>query len=104
MLGNILGFFDVKRAEPQDEKPKTFEDFSESEQILLVDVLLTKYIRELLRLHNGNAEVVRVEGFQISIKLTGACAICNGKEGTRFAIEKLLQKRIDRAVEVVVVE
>ncbi|MCY4524715.1 MAG: NifU family protein [Halobacteriovoraceae bacterium] len=67
--------------------------FSLVEKIHAVEKLLNSYIRPLLRLDQGDVELIDIRGEQITLLFKGRCRHCKGVlEGTMPLIEKILRK------------
>jgi Fe-S cluster biogenesis protein NfuA len=74
----------------------------ENELLSKINVLLDQKVRPALAGDGGGLEVIGVEGFKVSIRYQGACGSCpSAITGTLMAIEGLLRRDINPAIEVV---
>ena len=67
-----------------------------------INEILDLRVRPALAGDGGGLEVLGVEGFKVKIKYQGACGTCpTAISGTLMAIEGLLKRDINPAIEVV---
>lgn len=99
-LINFLKTFDkVSIPTEKDVKPV---DEDESELLKQINEILDNRVRPALAGDGGGLEVLGVEGFKVLIKYQGACGSCPSSiNGTLRAIEGLLRRDINPAIEVV---
>lgn len=104
------------RAQMEEEKLKTAADASESgeltfdkmtlvQRIKAIDSLLDEEIRPMLAMDGGNMEIIdikeNVPHYDLYIRYLGACSGCaSGSTGTLYAIESILQQKIDENLRV----
>lgn len=85
-------------------KEKETEISKESQDKLLVQIneLLDQKVRPALAGDGGGLEVIGVDGFTVKIRYQGACGTCpSAISGTLMAIEGLLRRDINEALEVI---
>ena len=83
---------------------KVQEPSDQSDNLLLkqVNELLDQKVRPALAGDGGGLQVLEVDGFTIKIRYQGACGSCpTSISGTLMAIEGLLRRDINPAIEVV---
>ncbi len=97
---NFLKSFDKNLIPPEkDVKPL---DENADEIMKKVNQLLDKLVRPALAGDGGGLEVLGIEGNTIKIRYQGACGSCPSSiSGTLMAIEGLLKRDINPALEVV---
>ena len=104
------------RAEMSEEKMKTAADASASgtlsfekmtlvQRIKAIDALLDSDIRPMLVMDGGNMEIIDIKEnlphFDLYIRYLGSCSGCSsGSTGTLYAIESVLQQKIDENLRV----
>lgn len=105
------------RAEMDDEKLKTqadksasgelgFNEMSMVQKVKAVDKVIDDNIRPMLMMDGGNMEVIDIRSSSdghtdIYIRYVGACAGCaSSSTGTLFAIESVLQQKLDSSIRV----
>ena len=104
------------RAEMSEEKMKTAADASASgtlsfdkmtlvQRIKAIDALLDSDIRPMLVMDGGNMEIIDIKEnlphFDLYIRYLGSCSGCSsGSTGTLYAIESVLQQKIDENIRV----
>ncbi len=95
----------LKSFDPQlipEEKDTGAISDNENELIKKINELLDQKVRPALAGDGGGLEVVGVEGYTVRIKYQGACGTCpSAISGTLMAIEGLLKRDINPAIEVV---
>lgn len=85
---------------PKEEVQTSNED--NSDMLKQVNELLDQKVRPALAGDGGGLEVIGIEGFTVKIKYQGACGSCpSAISGTLMAIEGLLRRDINPAIEVV---
>jgi Fe-S cluster biogenesis protein NfuA len=96
----FLKSFDKNLIPEETTKPPTAEE--ENELLQKINELLDQKVRPALAGDGGGLEVLGVEGFRVSIRYQGACGSCpSAISGTLMAIEGLLRRDINPAIEVV---
>ncbi|MGA1932694.1 iron-sulfur cluster assembly scaffold protein [Arcobacter sp. YIC-464] len=104
------------RASMEEEKLKTAADASASgslsfdkmtlvQRIKAIDSLLDEEIRPMLAMDGGNMEIIDIKEnlphYDLYIRYLGACSGCaSGSTGTLYAIESVLQQKIDENLRV----
>jgi len=84
------------------EENKIDKNIDDSELIKLVNNLLDQKVRPALAGDGGGLEVIGVDGYTVKIRYQGACGSCPSSiSGTLMAIEGLLKRDINPAIEVV---
>lgn len=99
-LINFLKTFD-KISIPAE---KNLEPLDENESNLLkqINEILDNRVRPALENDGGGLEVLGLDGFKVMIKYQGACGSCPSSiNGTLRAIEGLLRRDVNPAIEVV---
>ena len=103
-------------AEREQEKLKTAADASESGQLTFdkmtlvqrikaIDSVLDSDIRPMLVMDGGNMEIIDIKEniphYDLYIRYLGSCSGCSsGSTGTLYAIESVLQQKIDENIRV----
>jgi len=96
---NFLKTFD-KNSIPE-EKGVTPLDDNAGELMIKINDILDQKVRPALAGDGGGLQVLGVEGFKVKIRYQGACGTCpTAISGTLMAIEGLLKKDINPALEV----
>ena len=86
---------------PEEKKAEISEE-SEDNLLLQINELLDQKVRPALAGDGGGLEVVGIDGFTVKIKYQGACGSCpSAISGTLMAIEGLLRRDINQALEVI---
>lgn len=104
------------RAEMDEEKMKSAADASASgtlsfdkmtlvQRIKAIDALLDSDIRPMLVMDGGNMEIIDIKDnlphYDLYIRYLGSCSGCSsGSTGTLYAIESVLQQKIDENIRV----
>ena len=104
------------RAEMAEEKMKTaadasaagtlsFEKMTLVQRIKAIDAILDSDIRPMLVMDGGNMEIIDIKEnlphFDLYIRYLGSCSGCSsGSTGTLYAIESVLQQKIDENLRV----
>lgn len=97
---NFIKNFDVNLI-PEETDQVAFSE-SETETLKQINKLLDKRVRPALAGDGGGLEVLELNGKTLSIRYQGACGTCpSAIQGTLVAIENLLKREIDPAMEVV---
>jgi len=74
----------------------------ENEMMKKVNDILNEKVRPALAGDGGGLEVLGIDGFTVKIRYQGACGTCpSAISGTLMAIEGLLKRDINPAIEVV---
>ncbi len=85
-----------------EEKEVEVSEESQDELLMLINELLDQKVRPALAGDGGGLEVVGVEGYTVKIRYQGACGTCpSAISGTLMAIEGLLRRDINEALEVI---
>jgi NFU1 iron-sulfur cluster scaffold homolog, mitochondrial len=96
---DFLKTFDQSLIPEENEIDKNIDD---SELIKQVNNLLDQKVRPALAGDGGGLEVIGVDGYTVKIRYQGACGSCPSSiSGTLMAIEGLLKRDINPAIEVV---
>ena len=104
------------RAEMAEEKMKSaadasaagtlsFEKMTLVQRIKAIDAILDSDIRPMLVMDGGNMEIIDIKEnlphFDLYIRYLGSCSGCSsGSSGTLYAIESVLQQKIDENIRV----
>lgn len=97
-LINFLKTFD-KNSIPAEKDVKLLD---ENELLKRINEILDNRVRPALAGDGGGLEVLGLEGYKVMIKYQGACGSCPSSiNGTLRAIEGLLRRDINPAIEVV---
>jgi NFU1 iron-sulfur cluster scaffold homolog, mitochondrial len=95
----FLKSFDVNHIPAESE---VIKDENESELLKKVNEILNQRVRPYLASDGGGLEVLGVEGHKVMIRYQGACGSCPSSiSGTLAAIEGLLRRDLNPAIEVV---
>jgi Fe-S cluster biogenesis protein NfuA len=96
----FLKSFDIDLI-PEEKEVEVSEE-SQDKLLLQINELLDQKVRPALAGDGGGLEVVGVDGFTVKIRYQGACGSCpSAISGTLMAIEGLLRRDINEALEVV---
>jgi len=86
---------------PEEVERKT-SDETQDELLIKINDLLDHKVRPALAGDGGGLEVLGLEGFKVKIRYQGACGTCpTAINGTLLAIEGLLRRDINQAIEVI---
>jgi Fe-S cluster biogenesis protein NfuA len=86
---------------PEEKKVEVSEE-SQDNLLMQINELLDQKVRPALAGDGGGLEVVGIDGFTVKIKYQGACGTCpSAISGTLMAIEGLLRRDINQALEVI---
>lgn len=97
---NFLKEFD-KNLIPH-EKEISISNAESDELLKKINELLDQKVRPALAGDGGGLEVIALEGYKVMIKYQGACGSCPSSiSGTLIAIEGLLKRDINPAIQVV---
>ena len=104
------------RAQMEEEKMKNAADASEAgeltfdkmtlvQRIKTIDSVLDEDIRPMLVMDGGNMEIIDIKDniphYDLYIRYLGSCSGCSsGSTGTLYAIESVLQQKIDENIRV----
>ena len=95
----FLKTFDVNLIPAENE---VIKNENESELLKKVNEILNQRVRPYLASDGGGPEVLGVEGHKVMIRYQGACGSCPSSiSGTLAAIEGLLRRDLNPAIEVV---
>ena len=83
----------------------TFDKMTLVQRIKAIDALLDSDIRPMLVMDGGNMEIIDIKEnlphFDLYIRYLGSCSGCSsGSTGTLYAIESVLQQKIDENIRV----
>lgn len=99
-LIEFLKTFDKANIPEEDESAAPIE--SESELLKQINDLLDSKVRPALAGDGGGLEVLGLDGYTVKIRYQGACGSCpSAISGTLMAIEGLLRRDINQAIQVV---
>ncbi len=85
-----------------EEKELEVSEESQDKLLMQINELLDQKVRPALAGDGGGLEVVGVEGYTVKIRYQGACGTCpSAISGTLMAIEGLLRRDINEALEVI---
>ena len=85
-----------------EEKEVVVSEESQDKLLLQINELLDQKVRPALAGDGGGLEVVEIDGYTVKIRYQGACGTCpSAISGTLMAIEGLLRRDINEALEVV---
>lgn len=97
---NFLKTFD-KNSIPE-EKGVNPPDVNTDELMVKINEILDQRVRPALAGDGGGLQVLGIDGFKVKIRYQGACGTCpTAISGTLMAIEGLLKRDINPAIEVV---
>ncbi len=97
---NFLKSFDVNLI-PEEKKPKPLVE-NASELLKQINEILDTRVRPALAGDGGGLEVLGLEGNTVRIRYQGACGTCpTSINGTLQAIEALLQRDLNPAIQVI---
>ena len=78
-----------------DEKPQ----MTNLQRIKLISTTIEKKIAPMLRQDGGDIELVDIDGFEVYVKLRGACAGCPGARATlQNIVQETLRREVDEAI------
>ena len=84
------------------EKERVTSDETQDELLKQINELLDHKVRPALAGDGGGLEVLELEGYRVKIRYQGACGTCpTSINGTLMAIEGLLRRDINQAIEVI---
>ncbi len=96
----FLKSFDINLIPKEVERKSP--DETQDELLKQINELLDNKVRPALAGDGGGLEVLALEGYKVKIRYQGACGTCpTSIEGTLTAIEGLLKRDINEALEVV---
>ncbi len=99
-LVNMLARFD-KTTIPAEKEPEGTDEAS-SELLKKINEILNQKVRPALAYDGGGLEILGLEGHTLSVRYQGACGSCpSAINGTLNAIESLLKKDINPAIQVI---
>jgi Fe-S cluster biogenesis protein NfuA len=86
---------------PEEKKVEVNEE-TQDKLLVQINELLDQKVRPALAGDGGGLEVVGIDGYTVKIRYQGACGTCpSAISGTLMAIEGLLRRDINQALEVV---
>ncbi|MFA3784215.1 NifU family protein [Melioribacteraceae bacterium 4301-Me] len=97
---NFMKNFDKSLIPPEKEVVINSEE--ENEMLKKINEILNFRVRPALAGDGGGLEVTGIEGYTVKIRYQGACGSCPSSiRGTLVAIENLLKREVNPAIEVV---
>jgi len=97
---DFLKSFDLNLIPKEVERKSS--DETQDELLKQINELLDHKVRPALAGDGGGLEVLALEGYKVKIRYQGACGTCpTSINGTLMAIEGLLRKDINQAIEVI---
>ena len=97
---NFIKTFDVNLIPEEQEASGTYENATET--LKKINALLDRSVRPALAGDGGGLEVLDLQDKTLTIRYQGACGTCpSAIQGTLVAIENLVKREIDPAMEVV---
>jgi Fe-S cluster biogenesis protein NfuA len=97
---NLIKNFD-KSLIPAEREANTINIEEQNELLKQINLLLDKRVRPALAGDGGGLEVMGLNGYTLKIRYQGACGSCpSAISGTLNAIENLLKREINPAIEV----
>lgn len=86
-------------------KTISFKQMTQEERIKAIDSVLDTEIRPMLVMDGGNMEILELQEslphYDLYIRYLGACSGCvSGTMGTLYAIENILQEKVDENIRV----
>jgi len=85
-----------------EESEQTGSNENETETLKVINEILDKRVRPALAGDGGGLEILDLQNKTLTIRYQGACGTCpSAIQGTLVAIENLLKREIDPAIEVV---
>ena len=95
-IKRILNDINGKAAEPV---PDTKPQMTNLQRIKLVTSTIETKIAPMLRQDGGDIELIDIDGFEVFVKLRGACAGCPGARATlQNIVQETLRREIDEAI------
>lgn len=99
-LVSLLKSFDVSTI-PAEQEPKGLDEDA-TELYRKINEILNQKVRPALAYDGGGLEVLGLDGYTLKIRYQGACGSCpTSIRGTLTAIESLLKKDVNSAIEVI---
>ncbi|MGE5402647.1 MAG: NifU family protein [Ignavibacteriales bacterium] len=87
---------------PEEKEPEPLGKEEEDMLLLKINSFLDQRVRPALAGDGGGLEVLGIDGYTLRIRYQGACGSCPSSiSGTLSAIENLLKREIDPAIEVI---
>ncbi|MCB0730899.1 MAG: NifU family protein [Ignavibacteriae bacterium] len=97
---NLMKNFDINLIPEESDQPASIEN--QTETLKQINDLLDKRVRPALAGDGGGLEVLDLHDKTLTIRYQGACGTCpSAIQGTLVAIENLLRREIDPAMEVI---
>jgi NifU-like protein len=95
-IKRILEDINGKAAEPS---PAGKPQMTNLQRIKLVTTTIETKIAPMLRQDGGDIELVDIDGFEVFVKLRGACAGCPGARATlQNIVQETLRREVDEAI------
>lgn len=93
--------FDLSQL-PEEKGPAALNTEEEDELLNKINSFLDQRVRPALAGDGGGLEVLGIDGYMLRIRYQGACGSCpSAISGTLNAIENLLRREINPAIEVI---
>ena len=93
--------FDISQL-PEEKGPAALNTEEEDELLNKINSFLDQRVRPALAGDGGGLEVLGIDGYMLRIRYQGACGSCpSAISGTLNAIENLLRREINPAIEVI---
>ncbi|MCU7495482.1 MAG: NifU family protein [Ignavibacteria bacterium] len=87
---------------PKEEVPAALGKEEENELLMKINAFLDQRVRPALAGDGGGLQVLGIDGYMLRIRYQGACGSCpSAISGTLNAIENLLKREINPAIEVI---
>lgn len=97
---NLIKSFDKNLIPEETDQQASSEN--ETETLKQINDLLDKRVRPALAGDGGGLEILDLHGKTLTIRYQGACGTCpSAIQGTLVAIENLLKREVDPAMEVI---
>lgn len=98
---NFVQGFDIAQL-PEEKAPTELNSQEEDELLAKINSFLDQRVRPALAGDGGGLEVLGIDGYMLKIRYQGACGSCpSAISGTLMAIENLLRREINPAIEVI---
>jgi NFU1 iron-sulfur cluster scaffold homolog, mitochondrial len=98
---NFVQSFDISQL-PEEKAPAELNEEEENELLNKINTFLNQRVRPALAGDGGGLEVIGIDGYLLTIRYQGACGSCpSAISGTLTAIENLLRREVNPAIEVV---
>ena len=82
-----------------EQAPAEKSQMTNLQRIKLISTTIEKKIAPMLRQDGGDIELVDIDGFEVYVKLRGACAGCPGARATlQNIVQETLRREVDEAI------